>query len=87
LLDFEEDFDAEQLSPAHSWCPELDGETRVSSLQTGVHSGEVGSKIWRDLRVRDLRAQRGDWIDTGGDGGSYASGRNMGNRITSRMWA
>jgi hypothetical protein len=25
------------------WCPELDGATRVSSLQTGVFSGPVGS--------------------------------------------
>lgn len=24
------------------WCPELDGETRVSSLQTGVFAGAVG---------------------------------------------
>lgn len=27
------------------WCPEFDGETRVSSLQTGVFSGPVGSTI------------------------------------------
>jgi len=27
------------------WCPELDGGTRVSSLQTGVFSGPVGSTI------------------------------------------
>ena len=27
------------------WCPEFDGETRVSSLQTGVFSGPVGSPI------------------------------------------
>ena len=27
------------------WCPELDGETRVSSLQTGVFSGPLGSRI------------------------------------------
>jgi hypothetical protein len=25
------------------WCPELDGEVRVSSLQTGVFAGPVGS--------------------------------------------
>jgi hypothetical protein len=25
------------------WCPELDGHTRVSSVQTGVRSGPVGS--------------------------------------------
>jgi glycosyl hydrolase family 16 len=25
------------------WCPEFDGETRVSSLQTGVFAGPVGS--------------------------------------------
>jgi len=27
------------------WCPDLDGPTRVSSLQTGVFSGPVGSPI------------------------------------------
>ena len=27
------------------WCPEFDGATRVSSLQTGVFSGPVGSPI------------------------------------------
>ena len=27
------------------WCPELDGEVRVSSLQTGVFAGPLGSKI------------------------------------------
>lgn len=27
------------------WCPELDGSTRVSSLQTGVFAGPVGSPV------------------------------------------
>ena len=27
------------------WCPEWDGDTRVSSIQTGVRSGPVGSPI------------------------------------------
>ena len=27
------------------WCPELDGETRVSSLQTGAFSGPLGSAV------------------------------------------
>jgi Glycosyl hydrolases family 16 len=27
------------------WCPEFDGQTRVSSLQTGVFAGPVGSKV------------------------------------------
>jgi hypothetical protein len=27
------------------WCPELDGEVRVSSLQTGLFAGPVGSTI------------------------------------------
>jgi glycosyl hydrolase family 16 len=27
------------------WCPELDGEIRVSSLQTGVFAGPLGSKV------------------------------------------
>jgi hypothetical protein len=32
----------EEDQPA--WCPELDGQLRVSSLQTGVRSGPVGSR-------------------------------------------
>jgi hypothetical protein len=27
------------------WCPEFDGQTRVSSLQTGVFAGPVGSRV------------------------------------------
>ena len=27
------------------WCPELDGDVRVSSLQTGVFAGPVGSTV------------------------------------------
>jgi beta-glucanase (GH16 family) len=27
------------------WCPELDGEVRVSSLQTGLFAGPVGSSV------------------------------------------
>ncbi len=27
------------------WCPDLDGEVRVSSLQTGLFAGPLGSKI------------------------------------------
>jgi hypothetical protein len=27
------------------WCPELDGDVRVSSLQIGVFAGPVGSKV------------------------------------------
>lgn len=27
------------------WCPDLDGQLRVSSLQTGVFSGPVGSRV------------------------------------------
>jgi hypothetical protein len=27
------------------WCPELDGQVRVSSLQTGVFAGPLGSRI------------------------------------------
>ena len=27
------------------WCPELDGEVRVSSLQTGAFAGQVGSPV------------------------------------------
>jgi hypothetical protein len=27
------------------WCPEWDGDVRVSSLQTGVFSGPLGSEV------------------------------------------
>jgi hypothetical protein len=27
------------------WCPEIDGQVRVSSLQTGVFAGPVGSRV------------------------------------------
>jgi glycosyl hydrolase family 16 len=27
------------------WCPDLDGEVRVSSLQTGVFAGSIGSRV------------------------------------------
>ena len=42
------------------WCAEFDGRTRVSSLQTGVFSGPVGSHVGqhhfrRDLRVREAQ--------------------------------
>jgi beta-glucanase (GH16 family) len=29
----------------HPWCPEYDGEVRVSSLQTGLFAGPVGSSV------------------------------------------
>jgi Glycosyl hydrolases family 16 len=32
-------------SDQEPWCPELDGDLRVSSLQTGVFTGPVGSSI------------------------------------------
>jgi Glycosyl hydrolases family 16 len=32
-------------SDQQPWCPEYDGEVRVSSLQTGVFAGPVGSQI------------------------------------------
>jgi hypothetical protein len=35
----------EILEDQPPWCPEFDGGTRVSSLQTGVHSGPNGSVI------------------------------------------
>jgi hypothetical protein len=43
------------------WCPECDGELRVSSLQTGVFSGPLGSSVgqhrFRDgLIVREAQA-------------------------------
>jgi hypothetical protein len=32
-------------SDQEPWCPELDGAVRVSSLQTGVFAGPVGSTV------------------------------------------
>lgn len=42
------------------WCPEFNGEVRVSSLQTGVYSGPVGSLLGQhrfspDCRVRQAQ--------------------------------
>jgi hypothetical protein len=43
------------------WCPAHDGGTRVSSLQTGVHAGPVGSRVGQhrfhpDLTVVEAQA-------------------------------
>jgi hypothetical protein len=43
------------------WCPELDGDLRVSSLQTGVFAGPVGSTIGQHRfspKARVREAQR-----------------------------
>ena len=45
------------------WCPELDGEVRVSSLQTGVFAGRVGSREGQhrfhpDAVVREAQDER-----------------------------
>jgi hypothetical protein len=45
------------------WCPELDGDLRVSSLQTGVFAGSVGSKVGQlqfhpDVVVRTPQVNR-----------------------------
>jgi hypothetical protein len=42
------------------WCPELDGDVRVSTLQTGAYAGPVGSTIGQhrfnpDARVREAQ--------------------------------
>jgi hypothetical protein len=42
------------------WCPEFDGDTRVSSLQTGVFAGPVGSGVGQhrfnpDVVVREAQ--------------------------------
>jgi Glycosyl hydrolases family 16 len=44
------------------WCPEFDGQTRVSSLQTGLFAGPVGSTVGQshfdpDLVVRQAQDQ------------------------------
>ncbi len=44
------------------WCPELDGGTRVSSLQTGLVAGPVGSTVGQhrfspDAVVREAQAE------------------------------
>jgi hypothetical protein len=45
------------------WCPEFDGDTRVSSVQTGVFAGPPGSTIGQhrfepDVVVREAQASR-----------------------------
>ena len=45
------------------WCPDLDGDLRVSSLQTGVFAGPVGSKVGQlrfhpDVVVRTPQVNR-----------------------------
>lgn len=49
------------------WCPEFDGEVRVSSLQTGVASGPLGSAVGQHrfapgARVREEQPTR--WLFT-----------------------
>lgn len=48
------------------WCPDLDGQLRVSSLQTGVLSGPVGSRVGQhrfhpDAVVREAQAEQRLW--------------------------
>src|ERR687888_251062 len=43
-LAFEDTFEGDVLDQP-PWCPEFDGQTRVSSLQTGVFAGPVGSPV------------------------------------------
>lgn len=43
-----------------SWCPEFDGDVKVSALQTGAFAGELGSGIGQhrfneQVRVRELQ--------------------------------
>jgi Glycosyl hydrolases family 16 len=50
-------------SDQQPWCPELDGDVRVSSLQTGVFAGPVGSKVGQhrfnpDAVVREAQRNR-----------------------------
>ena len=45
------------------WCPEFDGGTRVSSLQTGVFAGPLGSGVGQhrftpDAVVREEQVER-----------------------------
>jgi hypothetical protein len=49
------------------WCPEWDGDTRVSALQTGVHAGPLGSPVGQhrfhpDAVVREEQETR--WLYT-----------------------
>jgi hypothetical protein len=46
-----------------AWCPELDGDLRVSSIQTGAFSGPVGSEVGQhrfrpEARVRTAQPRR-----------------------------
>lgn len=49
------------------WAPEIDGDIRVSHLQTGQHSGAVGSGVGQhrfrpDLVVREEQPERRLWL-------------------------
>jgi Glycosyl hydrolases family 16 len=53
------------------WCPELDGETRVSSLQTGLFAGPVGSAVGQhrfhpDATVREAQENVRLYTPSGG---------------------
>ena len=53
------------------WCPELDGDLRVSSIQTAVFSGPVGSRIGThpfhpEAVVRTPQQERRPYAPTGG---------------------
>lgn len=53
------------------WCPEYDGDIRVSSLQTGVFSGPLGStsgqhRFNRESVVREAQANRALYTPTYG---------------------
>ncbi|HYE38862.1 MAG TPA: glycoside hydrolase family 16 protein [Ramlibacter sp.] len=54
-----------------AWCPEYDGDIRVSSLQTGVYSGPLGSAVGqhrfnRHSVVREAQAPRALYTPTYG---------------------
>jgi Glycosyl hydrolases family 16 len=43
------------------WCPEFDGQTRVSSLQTGVFAGPVGSPVGQSRFRPGLVVRQAQW--------------------------
>ncbi|WP_151635888.1 glycoside hydrolase family 16 protein [Noviherbaspirillum aerium] len=54
-----------------AWCPEYDGDVRVSSLQTGVFSGPLGStrgqhRFNRESIVREVQENRAIYTPTYG---------------------
>lgn len=72
------------------WCPEFDGDVKCSSLQTGLYSGDVGSRVGQhrftnDCIVREAQPTRRTYTPTYG----YFETRmkvNISNNNLAALW-